>query len=196
MRFARENDFDDIVTEAGRAWDVEPSLIKAVIGAESEFNPRAYRAEPKIGDASYGLMQILYGTARQIGFTGERTQLYDPVTNVRLGTRFLADNIRTALARGYRVDSAISAYNAGFSAVRSGDGKRVTNDFGSPFINQTYVDKILELASYFRHAPTHTLATVVVTARPQVPITGSAPAAWPLIALFLPFLLLIPKRKR
>ena len=192
MRFARENDFDDIVATAGRAWDVEPALIKAIIAAESGFNIHAFRAEPHINDASYGLMQILYGTAKAIGFTGKPHELYDPTTNIRLGTRYLADNIRTALARGFKVDSAISAYNAGFSAVRRGDGKRVTNDPGSPFINQAYVNKILELASYFKHS-VHQLAPVVVNARPVVTDNASM---WPLWFAAFPLLLILAKRRR
>lgn len=193
MRFAHENDYDLIVAEAGNAWDVDTSLIKALIGAESEFNPNAYRAEPQINDASYGLMQLLYGTARAMGFTGATTQLYDPVTNVRLGTRFIADKIKTASARGYGVDSAISAYNAGFSTVRSGDGKRVTNAPGAPFINQTYVNRVLELASYFRHGAPPQLETVMVYARPMANVISG----WSIFAFAFPLLLLlIPKRHR
>lgn len=190
MRFARENDFDLIVAEAGAAWDVDLALIKAIIGAESEFNPTAYRAEPQINDASYGLMQLLYGTARALGFTGATSQLYDPLTNVRLGTRFLADLIKTAAQRGYGVDSAVSAYNAGFSAVRPGDGKRVTNAAGSLFVNQAYVNRVLDLASYFRHGAPPQLATVTVYARPMPDIP------WALLALFPLVLLLAPKRHR
>lgn len=190
MRFAHENDFDLIVAEAGTAWDVEPALIKAIIGAESEFNVHAFRAEPQINDASFGLMQLLYGTAKGMGFTGSVIQLYDPLTNIRLGTRFLAALIKTAAQRGYGVDSAVSAYNAGFSAVRPGDGKRVTNAAGSLFVNQAYVNRVLELATYFRHGAPPELATVTVYARPMPDIP------WFLLALFPLVLLLAPKRHR
>lgn len=192
MRFAHENDYDLIVAEAANAWDVDPALVKALIGAESEFNPRAYRAEPQIADASYGLMQLLYGTARTMGFTGATTQLYDPVTNVRLGTRFIAEKIRTAASRGFGVDSAISAYNAGFSTVRVGDGKRVTNAPGSPFINQTYVNRVLELASYFKRGAPPQIATVTVYAQPLETIS-----LWSILTFAIPLLLLLaPKRHR
>ncbi len=80
-------------------------------------DPTAYRAEPKISDASIGLMQILLATAQGEGYTGGAgnasglTGLYDPATNTLYGTSYLA----TCLARtnGY-VPSAISAYNGGF----------------------------------------------------------------------------------
>jgi len=192
VRFAHENDFDLLVAEAGEAWSVDPALIKAIIGAESEFKPNAYRAEPQINDASYGLMQLLYSTARTIGYTGSTSGLYDPTTNIRLGTRFLADLIKTAAQRGHGVDAAVSAYNAGFSAVRPGDGKRVTNDPRSPFINQAYVARVLDLASYFRHGAPPQLATVTVYAQPVENVS-----MWSLLVFALPLaLLLVSKRHR
>ena len=190
--FTRENEYDPIVAEAGKAWEVEPALIKAIIGAESEFTPTAYRAEPRLGDASYGLMQLLYATAKLLGYTGSTAGLYDPTTNIRLGTRYLRDLIKTAGARGYGVDSAISAYNAGFSTVRPGDGKRTTNAAGSPFINQGYVDKVLRLAAYFKRGA-HQLDTVTVFAQPveNVSLFSLVSFAIPILAL-----LLVSKRHR
>ena len=190
--FSHENDFDSIVAEAGAAWSVDPTLIKAIIGAESGFDANAFRAEPQIGDASYGLMQMLYGTATTMGFTGSTVDLYDPTTNIRLGTRFLADLLKTADQRGYGVDSAISAYNAGFSVPRPGDGMRLTNDPSSAFINQAYVDNVLSLANYFKHGSVNQLATVTVFAQQ---VESASP--WPLLALAAPLLLLlVPKRHR
>lgn len=184
--FAHENDFDSIVSQAASAWDVEPTLIKGIIAAESEFNVRAWKDEPQINDASYGLMQILYGTATALGFTGSRDALYDPTTNIRLGTRYLRDNIKTAAARGFGVDSAISAYNGGFSAVRPGDGKRVTNVVGSPFINQAYVDRVLSYAAFYTHGAQQ-LETVTVIGQPveHVSLWSLMQFAFPLAFLFL-----------
>lgn len=191
--FTRENEYDSIVVQAGEAWSVDPALIKAIIGAESEFTPEAFRAEPKIGDASYGLMQLLYGTARLLGYAGPTNGLYDPTTNIRLGTRYLADLIKTAENHGHGVDSAVSAYNAGFSAVRPGDGKRVTNDAGADFINQAYVDRVLSLASYFKRGSVNQLATVTTYAKPAVENVS----LWSLLSFAIPLLVfLIPKRHR
>jgi soluble lytic murein transglycosylase-like protein len=190
VKYPRENEFDAIVNEAGNAWSVKPALIKGIIAAESEFNPRAYRDEPRIHDGSYGLMQLLYGTAHTLGYTGSTTGLYDPTLNIRLGTRFLADLIRTADRAGFGIDSAISAYNAGFSKVRPGDGPRVTNAPGSPFINQPYVDKVVSLATYY--SGVHQLPTVTVTANVEhVPLSTILLAGVPLLLLLIPH-----KRKR
>lgn len=191
MLFVHESDFDSIVETAASAWDVDAALIKAIIGAESEFNPNAYRAEAQIGDASYGLMQLLYQTAKSLGYTGSTAGLFDPTTNIRLGTRYLADLIRQASARGFGVDSAISAYNAGFSTVRPGDGKRVTNEPGSPFINQSYVDKVIRFANYY-HGQPQQLATVTVLGKAVENVSW-----WSLITFAIPLLLLVvPKRRR
>lgn len=192
MLFAHEGDFDEPVNTAGAAWDVEPALIKAIIGAESEFNPNAYRQEPRINDASYGLMQLLYNTAKGMGYTGSTSGLFDSTTNIRLGTRYLADLIKTADRRGYGVDSAISAYNAGFSAQRPGDGKRTTNDPSSPFINQGYVDKVIRFANYYQRGRVQQLETVTVVGKQVENVS-----LWSLLTFAIPLLLfIVPKRRR
>jgi soluble lytic murein transglycosylase-like protein len=141
--------FDSIISEASQAWAVPFSLIKAIIERESDFNPNAYRAEPQIGDASRGLMQLLLGTAQALGFSGAADDLYDPTLNIRLGTRYLRDLIGTATRSGYGIDSAISAYNAGFSGQRTGDGKRTGDTTDTPFINQSYVDAVISAANAY-----------------------------------------------
>jgi hypothetical protein len=91
-----------------------------------------------------------------MGYRGTPEGLFNPHTSIDLGTRYLADNIRAAKAHGFGLDSAISAYNAGGSADRPGDGKRQTTRKDghspsgalAPFVNQPYVNRIL---SYYRH---------------------------------------------
>lgn len=162
--------FDSIISQAASAWDVPASLIKAVIERESNFNARAYRSEPQIGDASRGLMQLLYHTAQALGFQGDPNDLYDPTLNIRLGTRYLRDLIQTATRYGYGVDSAISAYNAGFSAQRTGDGKRTGDTTATPFINQSYVDAVLSAANAYaseaRGAPQQLPTVTTYAAQP------------------------------
>jgi soluble lytic murein transglycosylase-like protein len=151
--FAREHDFDGAIGAASQASGVPVALLKAVIGAESAFNPTAYRAEapraslpptadfPMGGDASFGLMQLLSRTARGLGYAGPLDGLYDPETNVRLGAQLLAQG----LDRG-SVSDSVSAYNGGW---------RPTLGFGSPMAdgtygNQGYVNKVLSYLSYFQ----------------------------------------------
>lgn len=84
--------------------------INAVILTESNGNPTAFRSEPKINDASYGLMQLLYSTAKALGYSGTSEGLYTPDVNIRLGAKLLGE-----LRGRYGDDFArvYSAYNSG-----------------------------------------------------------------------------------
>lgn len=117
---ASENRFDAIIGDASRRWGVPAEIIKAVVGVESSFNPRATREEPRIQDRSRGLMQILERTARGLGFRGDFEDLYDPAVNVNLGAKLLAENF----GRWKRWDYALAAYNGG-SPRRDAAGKLV-----------------------------------------------------------------------
>lgn len=100
--------YDSLILDAAARYVVDPALIKALITKESSWNPQAYRAEPQIGDASRGLMQILFNTARGMGYAGAPEGLFDPATNIDLGTRYLAGQLQT-----YGYPAGVSAYNAG-----------------------------------------------------------------------------------
>lgn len=65
-------------------YDLDPNLIFATIMVESSGNTYAVRQEPRIHDASYGLGQLLYGTARGIGYRGTPEGLFDPAINIDL----------------------------------------------------------------------------------------------------------------
>jgi soluble lytic murein transglycosylase-like protein len=97
---------------AAGAWlnDVPEEWIKAVILTESSGNPQAYRYEPKLQDASYGLMQLLYSTAKGLGYQGPAAGLYDPETNIKLGSRLLG---QLKQRYGDSFPRVYSAYNSG-----------------------------------------------------------------------------------
>lgn len=127
--YTSEKEYLPIIQAQATAQNVPAALILATIRQESSFDPEAYRAEPQINDASTGLMQLLLKTAQSLqpGVTAE--QLYDPATNIRLGTFYL----RQQLDRyGGNIKDAIAAYNAGTAYVY---------DDGS-YANQRYVDKV------------------------------------------------------
>lgn len=102
--------FDTEIATSAQAYNVPEAWVRAVIETESSWQPSAYRAEPQINDASYGLMQLLYRTASGLGYTGDPAGLYDPATNIDLGTKLLGQ-----LRRSYGDDFArvYSAYNSG-----------------------------------------------------------------------------------
>lgn len=149
MRWANENRYDGLVLEASRKYNVPMSLIKAVIAAESGFNPGAIREETRPAsdwppgvteDASRGLMQLLEWRARDLGYRGGVEGLFDPYTNINLGSRLLSINA----AQLGSWEAAISAYNGGI---------RPELGFGAPrdgrFANQAYVDRVERYWTYF-----------------------------------------------
>lgn len=98
------------------------SIVMGVMQTESSFNPRAYRYEPALGEASYGLMQLLESTARDRGLVGPATDLYDPLLNIRLGMRQLKwsyDYLSSRLGN-FSDLQWISSYNGGVGNVIKG----------------------------------------------------------------------------
>jgi len=122
---------EPIIQQTADKYGVDPALVKAIIKNESDYNPSAYRSEPQINDASWGLMQLLLGTAKQVSGNSNLTasDLLKPEVNIDLGTKYIAQQLNRY---GGDVKNAIAAYNAG-SARFNSDGS---------YINQGYVDKV------------------------------------------------------
>jgi len=101
----------------------DPADVLAVIEIESNFDARAYRAEPRLNDASRGLMQVLLSTARDRGFDGPPEGLFDPETNIRAGMaqlRWIWDYLADRLGEVPSDAQWIGAYNAGVGNVMKG----------------------------------------------------------------------------
>ena len=121
------SDYHSIVHEKAANYDLDPSLIKAVIKTESNWNNRAVsRAGAK------GLMQLMPGTAMDMNVRNP----FDPEENIEGGTKYLK-----FLLEKFNGDLtlALAAYNAGPKTVEK---------FGYvPPITETrqYVKKVLSL---------------------------------------------------
>jgi cell wall-associated NlpC family hydrolase len=116
--------YDDLFDAATRKYDLPEGLLKAVARAESNFNPRAHSPAGAIG-----LMQIMPGTARELGVDPR-----DPAEAVDGAARLLRSNLRQFDGS---VRLAVAAYNAGAGAVRRYDGV-------PPYAEtRTYVQRVL-----------------------------------------------------
>lgn len=133
-----EQELEPMIKRFSRQHQLHPALIRAVIKAESNFDPRAVSRSGAIG-----LMQLMPQTALQL----DVRDLYDPEDNIGGGTKYLRhllDRFRGNLPL------ALAAYNAGEHVV---DRYRTL-----PPIDETrqYVRKVLR---YYRTFLSHDLAS-------------------------------------
>lgn len=97
--------FPDIISEVALLHRVDEGLIRAIIHAESAYQPDA--KSPK---GAQGLMQLMPATQAELGVIDP----YDPIDNIEGGTRYLAQLLDQF---GGDVTLASAAYNAGPGAV-------------------------------------------------------------------------------
>lgn len=97
--------FDHLIWRAAEKYGVNYALIKAIIKAESNFNPLAIS---KMG--AKGLMQLMPGTA----YTFQVKDSFHPEKNIEGGVRYLRYLIELFPNNLYAV---LAAYNAGENAV-------------------------------------------------------------------------------
>lgn len=127
----KKSTYDRHISDACRKYDLDQNLVKAVIKAESAFNPEA--VSPK---GAIGLMQLMPGTSKDVGVVDP----FDPAENIQGGTRYL----KSLLNRfNNNVALALAAYNAGPEAVQEHGGI-------PPYAEtQTYVKRVLDLYSLY-----------------------------------------------
>ena len=102
--------FDGLIREIAKAYDVEYALVKAIIKAESGFDHKA--VSPK---GARGLMQLMPATAAQ----HQVQDVFKPRDNIEGGVRHL----KWLLDRyGGNVPYAVAAYNAGTQRVEDAGG--------------------------------------------------------------------------
>lgn len=99
------DEFSGAISSASEKYEVDPALVRAMIHAESGFNPKA--RSPK---GALGLMQLMPATASALGVTDAKI----PTHNIRGGVQYLA-----GLLGRFKGDVtlAAAAYNAGPEAV-------------------------------------------------------------------------------
>ena len=122
------------VAAAAAEFGVDPALLRAVIHAESAFNPNAISNK-----GAEGLMQLIPGTASDMGVANP----FDASQNIRGGAQYLA-----GLLKQFNGDSrlATAAYNAG--------PQNVLKYNGVPPFDETkvYVDRVATLRQRYHAA--------------------------------------------
>ncbi|GCB03681.1 lytic transglycosylase domain-containing protein [Ralstonia sp. SET104] len=132
---------EPLIRQAANKHGIDPALVKAVIAAESGFNPLA--VSPK---GAIGLMQVIPDTGARYGVTGDarRTvaqKLADPKTNITTGVRYLSDLLRMFSGN---LELVLAAYNAGEGAVQ-----KHGNDIPPYAETQNYVKTVLQFYRYY-----------------------------------------------
>lgn len=105
-----EHRYDPYIQAVCLKHGIDHHLVKAIIKAESAFNPVA--VSPK---GAMGLMQLMPDTSRDMGVTNP----FDPLENIEGGVRYL----KRMLSRfNNNLTLALAAYNAGPNAVERHGG--------------------------------------------------------------------------
>ena len=102
--------YADAIHAASAEYGVDEAFLRAIIHAESAYNPRALSIK-----GAQGLMQLMPGTANDMGVL----DAFDSGQNIRGGARYLALLLRAFNGNEHL---AAAAYNAGPAAVQRYNG--------------------------------------------------------------------------
>ena len=124
--------FEQIINQAATTHQVDPALIKAIIMAESRYNPKAVSKR-----GARGLMQLMPVTAKSLGVEDS----FDPAANINGGVMYF----KRLLDRfDGNVEFALAAYNAGSRNVRKYGGV-------PPFRQtRTYIHKVFKYQRQYK----------------------------------------------
>jgi hypothetical protein len=128
-----EHIFHPIIDKASEQHNIDPALIKAVIMAESSYNPRA--VSPR---GAVGLMQLMPNTAESLGVANS----YNPEQNVQGGTKYLKELIDHLNGD---IKLALAAYNAGLARVKKHNGIPPIKD------TEYYVHKVYHYYDFYKN---------------------------------------------
>ncbi len=120
------------IAAAARQYGVEEAVVRAIIHAESSFNPMALSHA-----GAQGLMQLMPATARRFGVTDS----YDAGQNIRGGVQYLAWLLKRFNGN---LSLAAAGYNAGEGAVDRHGGVPPYQE------TQRYVARVGVLADRYR----------------------------------------------
>jgi soluble lytic murein transglycosylase-like protein len=126
--------FKDEIAAAATSYGVDAALLRAVIHAESAFNPMAVSNK-----GAQGLMQLMPGTAGDLGVT----DAFDVAQNIGGGAKYLAQLLKDFNGN---IQLATAAYNAGEGAVQKYGGIPPYDE------TQVYVQRVETLRDRYQKA--------------------------------------------
>lgn len=117
LNSAKYHRYDEDIVAASRSYGVPPELIKAVVWRESRFDPDKAGAH-----GERGLMQVTEIAARDWAKAERVTtfapqDLFDPKTNIEVGTWYLSQALMHWSAKDDPAPFALAEYNAGRTRV-------------------------------------------------------------------------------
>ncbi len=125
--------FEKEINSAAKKFTVAPSLIKAIIHAESSFKPDA---QSSVG--AQGLMQLMPATQKIYSVKNP----FDPKQNIHAGTALMKHLLKTY---NNNLSVALAAYNSGEGAVKK------YNNTVPPFEEtENYVKRVKILQKRYR----------------------------------------------
>jgi len=124
--------YDALIRDICRRYAVDTALVKAVIKAESDFDPHAVSRK-----GAQGLMQLMPEKSQELSVSNP----FDPHQNLEGGISHLK-----ALLEQFKGDRrlALAAYNAGANAVLQNNGIPPYEE------TQNYVRKVLDYVKHFQ----------------------------------------------
>ena len=129
-------EFEQLIKTCSDKYGVNSCLVKAVIHAESGYNPNAVSSK-----GASGLMQLMPSTAKSLKVADR----FNPKDNVEGGVKYLRFLLDTFKGD---VSLAVAAYNAGLSKVAKYGGIPPYNE------TRTYVNRVLSYMKSYQESGT------------------------------------------
>ena len=139
VKHRKERLFHPIILQEAKRYKIDPCLVKAIIMAESGYNPKAISKR-----GAKGLMQLMPSTAEALGVV----DIFNPKQNISGGIRYFKKLVKRFDGN---VKLALAAYNAGSQKVRHYQGI-------PPFkATQYYIEKVFKYYELYKDQSTEKL---------------------------------------
>jgi soluble lytic murein transglycosylase-like protein len=126
--------FEDYIRQASDRYGISYPLLKAIIKAESDFNPRAVSKK-----GAMGLMQIMPENIKAMNISNP----FDPLENILGGARYFREMLDRF--EGH-LPLSLAAYNAGPTAV-----ERYNNQIPPYKETEDYIERVLKFYSSYQY---------------------------------------------